>query len=387
MSGAVTSAVEVEPVRERQARERFIRFPWRLYEGDAAWVPPLLSDERKFLSPEHNPFFEHSEVELFLARRGREIVGRIAAIRNDAHNDLHGDRVGFFGLFESVDDVEVAAALFDAAETWLGARGLDTMRGPMSFSTNDTCGLFVGGSGGPPFILMPYNPAYYVELVERCGFHKAKDLLAYLVVVADIDAERTQRLREVLARKRDRGVRVDVRSLVKKDWDREVGLIQAIYNRAWEKNWGFVPFTDAEFQHLATHMKQIVDPELVAILELDGVPAGFGLALPDMNLAIREANGRLFPFGIVKVLLAARRVRRVRVPILGILPEFRGRGYDMALYDFLLAAARRKGIVAGESSWILEDNIPMCRAMERLGATVHRTYRIYDRAVAAGSER
>jgi GNAT superfamily N-acetyltransferase len=375
----VRDAIEVVPVRGDRDRESFIRLPWRIYDGDPHWVPPLLRDERVFLDPVKNPFFEHGAVELFLARREGAFVGRIAAIRNDAHNALHEDRVGFFGLFECTNEPAVAGALFDAAARWLGHLGLDTMRGPMSFSTNDTCGLLVEGFDGPPFILMPYNPSYYEKLLLEHGFLAAKDLLAYLLPVPGIDFERIARVERLLDRRRARGEAIVVRNLDKRRWNDEVATLHGLYNRAWEKNWGFVPFSDHEFRHLAAHMKQVIDPELVGIVEVNGTPVGFGLALPDMNLAIRAANGRLFPIGIFKVLWAARRIRRVRVPILGLIPEHRGKGYDMALYGHLSLTARRKGIECGETSWILEDNLAMCHAMEQLGAYVHRRYRVFDR--------
>lgn len=375
-AGAVLAA-DVRPIGSSRERKQFVTLPWRIYRDDPDWVPPLIRDELEFISPKHNPFFEHADVEHFIAWKGPEPVGRIAAIHNRLHNEFHGDRVGFFGLFECADDPSVASALFEAAEEWLRSKGCDTMRGPMSYSTNDTCGLFVEGRPGPPYIMMPHNPPYYARLIESFGFEKAKDLLAY-VITDDVSFQsHVDRIDRLIKRKRN----VVVRSIDKKRWDDEVEVVRDIYNSAWERNWGFVPYTRHEFDHMARSMKQIVDPTLVAILEVDGRPVGFGLALPDANIATREANGRLFPFGLIKILLALRKIDRARVPILGLLEEYRGRGYDALLYVHLFRNGVAKGYREGELSWILEDNMPMRRGIEKFGGTVYRTYRVFDKPI------
>lgn len=371
--------MDIRPVTSRRDLEEFIRLPWRIYRGDPHWVPPLLSGERSLLDPARNPFFDHAEAACFVAREGGVPVGRVAAVHNRAHNDVHGDRTGFFGLFECIDDARVARALLDAAASWVAARGLDRLRGPMNLSINDSCGVLVRGFDGPPFIMMPYNPAYYERLVETAGFAKAKDVLAYHFHPHDFSFERIERARRVLSR-RGRGA-ARVRALDRRRWDEDMASLQVLFNRAWEKNWSFVPFSEREFRHLAASMKQIVDPDLVGILEVDGAPAGFGVALPDANLALREANGRLLPFGFVKVALAMRRVRRVRVPLLGLAPEHRGRGYDVLICEHLARAAFAKGYRGGETSWVLEDNVAMRRGIENLGGRLHRVYRLYERAL------
>jgi GNAT superfamily N-acetyltransferase len=369
--------VDVRPVRTRAERNRFVGLPWRIYAGDANWVPPLIRDAKRFISPKHNPFFKHAEIEHFLAFRNGEVVGRVAAIQNELHNRFHTDRVGFFGLFECMDDPDAAHALLDTARRWIGERGLDTLRGPMNYSTNDTCGLLIDGFDGPPFVMMPYNPPNYPTLIEGAGFRKAKDLVAYHMT-GDQVPDRLLRWVEKAASRVD----ASVRKLDMRRWKREVEIVRQIYNNAWEKNWGFVPFTTDEFDHMAAAMKPALDPHLVGILEVSGEPVGFALALPDVNLALRRANGRLFPFGLVRILLASRRIRRLRVPILGLLPEYRGRGLDTLLYLHIFRNGLRRGYREAEFSWILEDNLPMRRPLERLGATVHRTYRIYDRPVS-----
>jgi GNAT superfamily N-acetyltransferase len=369
------AAVEVRPVSTGRDRKSFVELPWRLYRGDPNWVPPIIADELKFMSPRHNPFFEHAEVEHFLAWRDGEPVGRIAATHNRLHNEFHEDRVGFFGLFETVDEGAVARALLDTAASWVAARGLDTLRGPMNYSTNETCGLLVDGFDGPPYIMMPYNPPSYAGFLERAGFAKVKDLVAYRLLDDENLRSRVRRI-DRLAKRLDN---VRVRSMNKKRWDAEVEIVRDIYNAAWERNWGFVPYTRHEFDHMAKSLKQVVEPSLVGILEVDGRPVGFGLGIPDANIATREANGRLFPFGLIKILLAWRKIHRARIPILGILQEFRGKGYDALLYAHIFRNGTARGFHEAELSWILEDNMPMRHALEKLGASVHRTYRVYDK--------
>lgn len=353
-------------------------FPWRIYKQDRHWVPPLIRDEKRFISPDHNPFFQHSEAEHFLAWRGRDPVGRIAAIHNKNHNQFHDERIGFFGLFESIDERGVAEALLDTAARWARDRGLTALRGPTNYSTNDTCGLLVEGFGSSPFIMMTYNPPYYETLLEQAGFRKAKDLLAYLLTSVDMATDRAERLERALRERRG----ALVRPMRKKEWDAEVSIVRRIYNQAWERNWCFVPFTPDEFDHMASSMKQIVDPHLVGILEVHGEPVGFGLALPDVNLALKHANGRLFPFGLLRILWASRSIKRMRVPILGILEEHRGKGYDVLLYLHLFRSGTARGYRAAETSWILEDNDLMRRGLENIGARVYRTYRMYERATS-----
>jgi GNAT superfamily N-acetyltransferase len=354
----------------------FIAFPYRLHARDAFWTPPLRMDVRTLLSRTKNPFFEHAEAEYFLARRDGRVAGRIAAIHNRLHNETHGDKVGFFGFFECEDDPESAAALFDAAASWLRPRGLDTLRGPASFSMNDEMGLLVDGFETPPTLMMPHNPRRYVPLVEGLGFVKAKDLIVFQRLATALP----QRLADgaVLLEKR---YKIRVRSLDMKRFDEEVGVVKKLFNAAWEKNWGYVPMTDHEIDHLAKQLKQIVVPELVLFAEREGQTIGFAVALPDLNVALRQnRSGRLFP-GILKVLWAARKLDRLRILLLGALPEWQGRGVDALLYKNVWENAVRKGYHWGEAGWILEDNLPMVNGLVRMGFEAYRTYRVYDRAI------
>jgi len=369
--------ITVAPVRSRAERRAFIELPYRLYRGDPCWVPPLRSEVAELLDPRRHPFHRHAEVELFLARRGR-VVGRIAAIKNDLHIQVHNEPVGFFGFFECENDPETAALLLDAAGAWLRERGLSIMRGPASFSSNEEWGMLVQGFGIPPVIMMPYNPPWYPELLEQLGFRKAKDLLAYYRGHAQ-EPERLARMAEVLARRH----RIVVRPLEKRRYWHEVERIIAIYNSAWERNWGFVPMTDDEVRHLAKKMKRVLDPDLVAFAEVDGATAGFTLGIPDLNRALKHAGGRLWPFGWLKILWHSRGIDTFRVLTLGVLEPYRRTGAAEMMYLYLIRTGPRKGITKGEFSWILEDNAAMRTALENLDAHVYKVYRLYDRAIGA----
>jgi GNAT superfamily N-acetyltransferase len=366
----------VEPVRSGRDLERFIAFPYELHRRDPMWVPPLRMDVRTILSPKKNPFFEHAAAQYYLARSGARVVGRIAAIRNDEHNRVHGDRVGFYGFFESVDDPAVSGALFDAAAAWLREQGCDTMRGPMNPSINDECGLLVDGFDTPPVVLMPYNPPYYVPLHERYGFHKAKDLLAF----EGSGTGPPERLARAIGKIAKR-YRVTLRSLDMKRFHAEVELVKTLYNQAWERNWGFVPMTDAELEQLAKQLKPIIVPELVVFAEIAGQVVGFGIAIPDFNVALKHnPSGRIFP-GLLYILWHARKIHRARIPLLGTIPEFRGKGIDALLYHWIWTKAAARGMPWGEAGWFLEDNVAIINAALRLGFRHYKTYRIYDKTL------
>ncbi len=372
------AAVTVRPVTSRAELDRFIRLPWRIYAGDPVWVPPLLGDLRTVLDRRKHPYHQHADVEYFLAWRGDEVVGRIAATVNHRHNEFHAEKTGFFGFFECIDDAGVARALLEAAEAWLRARGMERVLGPMSFSTNEESGLgmLVDGFDRPPVVMTAHSPRYYPALVEAAGYVKAKDLLAYWMD----DPDPPERLVRGVARIQ-RQEQIHVRSLEMKDFAGEVARIKAIYNSAWERNWGFVPMTDAEFDYLARQLKPVVNPKLCALAEVRGEPVAFALALPDFNQALKHVNGRLFPFGIFKILWHQRKIHRIRVLTLGIVPGYRKKGIDAMLYLHIFREGVRAGFDQAECSWILEDNWDMRRGLERMGARVYKTYRIYEKTL------
>lgn len=330
-------------------------------------------DVRTLLSPQKNPFFEHAQAQYFIARSNGRTVGRIAAIRNEAHNREHHDDVGFFGFFECIDDQDVANALFETAAAWLRTKNCDTMRGPMSPSINDESGLLVDGFTTPPVLMMPHNPTYYVRLVERAGFTKAKDLICY--EGTGQMPERLVRATRIVAERQG----VTLRPLNKKRFKEEVELVKQLYNAAWEKNWGFVPLTNAEIDHLAKQLKPVVVPDIVCFAEKKGQTIGFAVALPDLNVALkRNPSGRLFP-GLLKILWAARKISRIRILLLGTLKEYRGTGIDALMYAWIWQKGNAKGYYWGEAGWILEDNAAMTNGIQRIGFVPYKTYRVYDR--------
>jgi GNAT superfamily N-acetyltransferase len=373
----MTAGVSVTPVAGRADLERFLRLPWRIYAGDPHWVPPLLADVRAALNAAQHPFHQHAEVATFLARSGRDVVGRIAAIVNRAHNEFHGDRVGFIGLFEAIEDQGVADALFATAESWLRERGMQVVRGPVNLSTNEeVCspGVLVEGWHRPPVILMGHAPPYYGRLFERAGYAKAKDVHSFWIE----GAEPPPRLRRAYDRlMRDDTVRI--RSLDMRRFEQEVATIQRVYNSAWERNWGFVPMTAAEVDHMARQLKSVANPKLCAFAEVAGETVGFALGLPDYNMALRHVNGRLFPLGLFRLLWHRRSINTARIITLGIVPGYRNRGLDAALIAHVNIEGGRAGIWRGECSWILEDNWEMRRGLERAGAVADKTYRIFEK--------
>lgn len=362
----------------RQVWPEFIMFPWtsRIYRNDRYWVPPLISEEKKLYNPAKNPFHQHAEVTLFMAYDGMKPVARCAAIINDEHNKFHQEKTGFFGCFESINSPEAVKYIFDAVGKYLKGKGMTALRGPMNFSTNDTCGLLIEGFDSSPMIMMTYNPAYYLDLMDKSGFTKAKDLLAY--ATDEKITEKLPRL-ERLAQKPLADPGIKVRKLDLKNIEEEVKKIKVIYNNAWSKNWGFVPMTDAEFDYMAADMKKMVDPDLALIAEIDGKPAGFSLALPDYNQIIKKCNGHLLPFGIFHFIFGKSKIKALRLLTMGVVHEYQKRGLDIVFYLQTAKNGLAKGINFGEFSWILEDNIMMNRILITLGARVYKKYRIYEK--------
>ncbi len=374
MTSATAGPVVVAPERGRSDRRAFLDFPYRLYRGHPTWVPPVRMADAKIMDRRRNPFFAHAEAEHFLARRDGRVVGRVAACVNRLHNEVHADRVGFFGWFDVEPDPEAAAALVAAAAAWVGARGMTSLRGPVCYSTNDVCGVLVEGFELPPMLMMPWNRPDYDALLRGAGLAKAKDLVAYWIPSSSPIPERYVRVTDrALARGGFTLRDIDLRR-----WRTEVDTVKALYNRSWERNWGFVPMTDAEFEHAAKDLKQIVDPRMFMMIERGGTPVGFAGILPDVNEALVGLNGRLFPFGLFKLLRRMKRIRNVRIVLLGVVPEARGRGVDAAVFVRALTKARECGYAGGEASWILEDNLRMRADVEGVGAKVWKRYRLYE---------
>ena len=370
-----TGGVTVRPVVSHKDLLRFIRFPWKIYAGNPYWVPPLISERKKLLDRLRNPFYGHAEMELFVAKRGRELVGRIGAIVNHLHNSYQMENIGFFGFFESVNDQTVAKTLFDAALGWLRSKGVSRMRGPANPSMNDDCGLLIEGFEESPAILMPYNPPYYAELFEGYGLKRVMDLYAYSVSKERMEHGKVLRLGEMVRQRHS----VHIRSLKMKNLHREVELVKEIYNKAWSSNWGFVPLTAEEIDYLATDLKQILDPDLALLAEVNGQAVGFALALPDINQVLKKIrNGRLFPFGLLKFLLYRPKIDSVRLVISGVIKEYQRRGIDALFYSEIFHRGIAKGIYRAEASWILETNTMMNSGLGAMNAIRTKTYRMYE---------
>ncbi|HUP90282.1 MAG TPA: hypothetical protein VM100_13065 [Longimicrobiales bacterium] len=365
------------PVQSKADLKAFIDLPWQIeaYRNDPHWVPPLRDELRKALDKSKHPYHQHAESAYFLARKNDKIVGRITATVNRAFNEFHETTVGHFGFFESVDDQSVADALLEMARDWVGERGMTSVEGPYNFSTNDefsSPGILVEGFDTPPTMLMSHNPPYYQKLIENAGFTKVKDLLAYWCDMTEM----SQHLAKGVARI-GRSSNVRLRALNLKDLDNEINRIKEIYNSAWERNWGFVPMTEAEFDYMAKSIKPIVNPKLCVIAEVEGEPVGFALQLPDYNVAFKHMDGRMLPFGWAKFLWYKRKIHHTRVITMGVKPEYRKKALDAMLIMQLQVESSKYDMARGECSWILEDNMPMRRGMERVNGYVYKTYRVY----------
>jgi GNAT superfamily N-acetyltransferase len=378
------SSIRIREVRGKKGTDEFIDVQWKLYDQKRypQWVPPLRMSVFEALDTEKNPFYKNAEIALFIAEVNGVIAGRIAAIENRSHNRFHEDKTGFYGFFECSEDQEVANALFKTVEEWLRARGLDRMQGPMNPSTNHECGLLVRGQSQHPTLMTTWNPKYYEELHDRYGLTKAKDLVAY-IIAKEKNSGLPPKVIEHVKKLRAENSRVTFRDFNVKDFKNEVARCFEIYNSAWEKNWGFFPMTREEFEFAAKDMKMILDPRMAFMAEVDGKPAGFMLALPDLNHVFKRIpSGRLFPTGLFKLLIGKRMVKTVRIVTLGVKPEFRGTGI-FALFTFeAFDRANRFGYLAGEASWILEDNEAMNKPWVDLGAPLYRRWRIYEKELS-----
>lgn len=373
----VTDPVVVRQVAGRRDFARFIDFPYDRHAADPHWIPPLRLGERQRLQPHRNPFFEHADVELFLAWRGATVVGRIGAIDDRLHNQTHREHTAMFGFFEA-SDREAAAALLDACERWALDRGRTCLRGPINPSLNDNAGLLVDGFDTDPMILMPHNPPEYARFIEASGYRKAKDLYAWIY---EIGGQLPDAIAKLAARQRG-ALGIQIRPLDVREFDREASRLRELYCAAWDRNWGFVQPTASEFQHIARDMKPIFDPRCTVCAERDGRMIACAVAIPDINQALRGTGGRLLPFGLVKLLARRRYIDQMRLLLLGVDPAYRPYG----LYPMLLAALHEQAQGGPykriEFSWVLEDNRDINQPAERAGARRYKTYRIYQKALA-----
>ncbi|MDL1965559.1 MAG: N-acetyltransferase [Candidatus Desulfofervidus auxilii] len=362
--------VEIIPVEDKKQLDTFVKIPWKIYKNNPYWVPPLISERKTFLNPKKNPFFSHATVKLFLAYKGKEPVGRIAAVIDRQYINYYQENVGYFGLFETLKDYSIAISLFNEAEKFLKDQGMKKILGPLNLSTNHECGLLIEGFDYPPTVMMPYNPPYYKEYIEKSGFKKAQDLCSYYVDFNQVDERVFKRVEQKAARKN-----LTVRKIKINDPE-EIKKIRGIYNDAWGRNWGFVPLTDEEFFYLAKELKKLVIPDLALVIEKDGKIVGFNLSIWDINPILKKLNGRLFPFGIFKWLYYSRKLTFVRGITLGISEQYR---YILGplLFLKLLEISKQKGFLRWEIGWVLENNVIVQNIFKKINAKLYKKYRIF----------
>lgn len=372
--------IEIIPVQTKKQLAKFIDLPHDLYAKDPNYVPELFLGQQDLLTASKHPFYKHSQTQAFLAYKNGLLVGRVLAIWNNNHNVFNNVSEGQFGFFESINDQEVANRLLETAESWVKEKGGDKIVGPINLTTNDTCGLLVEGFDRPPMAMMPYNPPYYIDLISQAGFAQKVDLRAYYVTTATANQRSVLLLDRLEERLKRSGI--VLRQINLKDFDNEAKKIKQVYNKAWDKNLGFVPMTDEEFHHTAKDLKMIVDPKYCLVAEKDGAAIGFALGIPNINeVQIKIKRGRLLPFGIFKLLFGLKKIKTIRVLMLGVIDGYRKLGIEACLYGRIIKNAIPSGIIAAECSWMLEHNYMMNHAIEQINADLYKRYRLYEKAL------
>lgn len=372
--------VVVQAVTSRRQKKQFFRLPWQLYRDDPNWIPPLRQNQLELLNFKPHPFYDTAEIQTFLALRRGEPCGRVAAIINHVHNQRYEEQRGFFGFFESVDDPQVAAALFDAARQWFADRGITVLRGPVNPSLNYECGLLIDGFDSPPTFMMTYNPPYYASLIDSCGFSKSQDMYAYWGHVSMLQ-ELDKKLQFIVDEAKRR-FNVTLRNLDRSQFDEDVRRFLDIYNRSLVGTWGFAPMSEGEIEHASKGLKWLIVPELTAAAEVNGQMVGAVFGLLDYNPRVKRIDGRLFPFGLVRLLWNKRAIPRVRLVSTNVVPEYQKWGLGLVLLNKLLPDALKYGLQEAEFSWVLESNHLSKATLERGGAKLVKSWRLYDRDVA-----
>ena len=373
------SSLEISEVRSRRERLAFIKMPWNLYRHDPHWVPPVIADQMEFLDPKKGVFFDHGEARLFLARRQGVPVGRITAHVNHLHDRIHHDGTGFFGFFECENNPETARALFAQAERYLRSRNRTSSVGSLSFGIYDEVGVLVSGFDSDPYVMNVHNPPYYRDLITASGYGKEVDWFAYRGYLKDYEIvdQRLLRIRDrVLSRSGLTLRNVDLHRI-----PREAAIVKELFDSAWSKNWGHVPFSRHEWERLIGQLRRIVIPELTIIAERDGKPVGFTLTSYDANVAVKKLNGRLFPFGAISLLRNLKRTRNIRFILMGVREEYRGRGIESALILTFAQRAYEMGFEELEMSLVVENNTPMITALEYYPVEIKKVYRIFSKSL------
>ena len=366
----------VEPVSSKKGQKAFINFAWELYRDDKNWIPPLLMNIKELLNYTKHPFYDNGEIQTFLAKRNGRVVGRIAAIIDGHHNDYHKEKRGMFGFFESIDDQTVANVLFDTAKKWFAERDIFMMRGPANPSQNYEWGLLVDGFHSPPTFMMTYNKPYYGKLIEEYGFYKSQDMFAFLghtSMLKDLDPKL-----KFIAEEARRRFNVEVRQISKKSFDKDVKSFTEIYNAALPGQWGFTPMSEGELKATAQGLKFLIVPQMTTMAEIDGEPVATTFGLLDYNPLIKKINGRLFPFGWLRVLMGRKKIKKIRLISTNVVPKYQRWGLGLVLMTRLVPDIIEWGIEDAEFSWVLESNKLSRGTLERGGTKLDKTYRIYD---------
>jgi GNAT superfamily N-acetyltransferase len=366
-------------VSTKDEKKRFVDFIYSFYNGADHWIPPLRMDQKKLIDTQKNPFFKNAEIKLFLAEKNGEEVGRVAAIIDHRYNEYHGTKTGHFGFFECIDDQHTANLLFRVAEDWLRDKGMNDLLGPASPSMMDTIGVLVEGFDKEPYILMPYNYPYYDKLIKQAGFGKAMDMYAYMVDQNTVSIDRIERAMEIVKKRLPDLV---IRPVNLRDMKNEIRIVREIYNQAWKNNWGFIPLTEEEFDAAGSDMKMIIDTDYAHIAEVKGKPIAFSIGLPNINEILKDLDGKLLPFGFIKLLWNKKKTKGLRTALMGVLPEWQGKGIDALLHQ----RSMQNGMPdeykeESELSWILESNTEMIRVAERIGGELDKTYRMYSKSL------
>ena len=372
------STDSITVVTTEQEKTDFIQFPYSHYSEDQYWVPPLIMEQKKLLNEDKNPFYENAEIRLFLAYRNDKPAGRIAAIIDHRYNEFHDTKTGFFGFFESIDQQSTANLMVRVATDWLRNQGMEDVLGPTNPGMMDEIGILVDGFDKYPAILLPYHKPYYDKLLKEAGFEKAQDLLTYDVNQDGVDRERMNRAMQIVKK---RLPEITIRKIRLKKIKDEIKIIREIYNAAWKNNWGFIPLTEAEFDYMASDLKMIVNDNFAHIAEVNGKPIAFSVALPDYNQILRDMDGKLFPTGWMKILWNRKKINKIRTALMGVIPEFQGKGVDALLHREAIENGLKEDFYSSEIGWILESNVQMNRVAEKIGGTHDKTYRMYKKVL------
>ncbi|MCK4935398.1 MAG: GNAT family N-acetyltransferase [Elusimicrobiales bacterium] len=354
----------------------FVNVPYKLFKRHPHWVGELKKDVLHLLDLKH-PFWQHAERKLFIAEKDGQSIGRIAAILNHDYNKFHNENIGFFGFFDCADDEETAKKLFKQASLWLKEKGATNIRGPVNPSTNETCGILIEGFDSPPVIMMPYNPSYYLNLLEKAGFSKIKDLLAFKRYSQE---PFTDRFKKILKRIH-KSASIKIKKADTKNLSKELAVFQEIYNEAWDENWGFTPIKDDEITDLANALKPLLKPEYLYFVQIDNRPIGFVLLLPDFNIPLKTLHGRFTPLNILPFLWKMFKIRQGRFLAMGVKKEYRNRGIELLLIEQAMISAREFNWNYVELSWTLEDNEKVNKVIDLAGGKTYKKYRIYDKTL------